>query len=63
MIPVPKRRIVRFDEPEFKQITKELQRATFIHDDLHQRVRSRLDRPYLEVLEYIPGISLSEMGP
>lgn len=24
MIPVPKRRIVRYDEPEFKEITKEL---------------------------------------
>lgn len=34
-----------------------------MYEELYQRVRSRLDRPFLEILEYLPGISLTEMGP
>ena len=62
-VPVPLRRIVRWDQPEFKSLTKELQRATFFNQELHDRVRGRLDRPFLEVYEYIPGITLLGMGP
>lgn len=33
-----------------------------MHRELHQKVVGRLERPYLEVQEYIPGISLACMG-
>ncbi|CAD8132156.1 unnamed protein product [Paramecium pentaurelia] len=61
-VPVPNKRIVRWDSSEFKIMTKELQRATFMIKQLHQKITNRLENPYLEVQEYLPGITLSYMG-
>ncbi|EGR29772.1 hypothetical protein IMG5_148530 [Ichthyophthirius multifiliis] len=60
---VPTLRIVRYYDQEFDLILHNLQRATFCDEVLGRRVSSRLDMPFLQVMEYIPGISVEQMGP
>lgn len=62
-IPVPKMRIVAWDEPEHKLILYDLERASFHYEALYKHVKKIIDRPYLIVQEYIPGIKLVGMGP
>jgi hypothetical protein len=39
-----------------------LDRATYVDETLNWRIRARVDRPYLLVMEYVPGISISYLG-
>lgn len=61
-VPVPQMRIVKWTDPEFKQLIAEIDRATFSEELLNFRVRPRLDNAFLQIMEYIPGISIVGMG-
>lgn len=54
--------MVKYDHPEFRQITDNLDRATYVDETLNWRIRARVDRAFLLVMEYIPGISLPYLG-
>jgi hypothetical protein len=62
-VPVPDTRIVKWIDSEFKEVTNNLDKATFSDPSLSHRIRSRIDSAYLTVMEYIPGISVVGMGP
>lgn len=61
-IPVPKMRVVAWDEPEHKAILYALERASFHYNNIYKYIKTIIDRPYLIVEEYIPGIKLVGMG-
>ncbi|KRX05746.1 Protein kinase-like domain [Pseudocohnilembus persalinus] len=61
-IPTPKMRVIKWNTPEFKEATQEIERAVFPDELLHYRVKPRIDMAYLLVMEYIPGIQIEGMG-
>ncbi|KAL4430099.1 hypothetical protein ABPG74_013546 [Tetrahymena malaccensis] len=60
---VPQMRVIRWYDNEFKKIIRNLEKATFCDETLGRRVTSRIDMAYLQIQEYIPGISIQGMGP
>lgn len=61
---VPAMRVVTFAEHEYKDIKFALDRAAIGDEILRMQVKNGINRPFLIIMEYIPGFDLTKcIGP
>ena len=61
--PVPRIRIISYDSIEFKQMMRAVEKYCHNHETLYEIINRRLNRPFYQLLEYIPNIKLDKIGP
>ena len=61
-IKTPQQRILEYSHVDFQTMIIAIDRASYIDPTIKQRVRSRLDRPFIMLMEYIPGYSIGNIG-
>ena len=62
-IPVPNCRILEFNDPEFKEMSENIQRASIGDKLVHHKIEGLIrDFPFMILYEYIPSLSLFEFG-
>lgn len=62
-IPVQLTRIVQFKEKEFKKMLQTLRANTYQDMYVDKQLTNELDRPFLQITEYMPNIPLLLLGP
>ena len=55
-------RVLQYTDPEFRKVINAIQGASFRDLYVDNSVRKELDRPFIVLQEYIPGIYLLQMG-
>jgi len=61
-IKVPAMRIIEFSNPEFSKAVASIDKASYYDNSIKHKIRNRLDRPYLLLMEYIPGLRIHQLG-
>lgn len=58
----PKMRILAYNDEEFKVMIESLERATFKDPGLYRVIQARLNKPFILLMQYVPGIHLTSMS-
>jgi hypothetical protein len=61
-IKVPEIALISWKNPVSRLIHVELDKASFHDETINKIIRGRMDIPFLFLMEYIPGLSLRELG-
>lgn len=61
-IPTPEIRVLANYEKEYKFMLHSLERVSFHDDTLRYMIKLHMDRPFILLQEYVPAVSLHNMG-
>lgn len=61
-IKVPQMRVMKYTDPEFNKMVLALERKTYYDQKLFARLKTRLNRPYILIQQYVTGIPITNMG-